>query len=929
MGYVKRQSLVTKASMAMTLPVVLIAIWYAITFYTITRDRELENLRLRAKALARNIATSSLKQEIRIRYDEERLTDLSRTILYEDKSVIAISVMNTDGSIYFFMPRQGSGLEDWADAVALVNHDESLIATHPVLDFHPITSDRRSWAPDDAGLEDHIIANAGICMSLDETRALIAGIRNWCIAITCLVILATVLVMRLLARVTLRPIVQLARAAEAVAAGDLSQRVASEREDELGQLIASFNQMTRDLDAGMTRLHNTQEMLNNVLESSTEYGIIATDLKGEVLLVNAGARRLLNMRRSEVLHLSLEDCLVPLDCNPPSAPTLLEQLGAQDCVEVECELCYGAKQSFPAAITFTSFKNSEGKTVGIIALLRDMTAQKRLEFQLKEYNTSLERRVEERTRQLYSTKSYLEKIIHNAPVAIAVVDQSGEVQLANTVFAEILGTNTEELVGRNLIRWISGGSMAETLRAGLALPPGETLRQDKVKRQTATGQDQTLSVILTSLRTTNGAGNDLLIIADDVSERVRLESETMIYYRQLESAYKELRNAQEQLVQAGKMSAVGQLAGGVAHEFNNLLVGIRGYAELAASLDNAAEIKKCLSTILKSSDRARDITRNLLSFSRRSDHETEQADIQAVLEETLDLVQRQLDRSEVDLIRDFRSVPQLELVIGDIQQVFLNMVINAVQAMPHGGQLRIGTRQVGHEVLVEFADTGEGIKPENMPHIFEPFFTTKGAYGDGTQKGTGLGLSTSYRIVQDHHGHIDVASEPGQGTTFTVHLPLNLTQGATPAPVLEDDELPEGVIPSSPPGALAEDEPILVVDDEEIIRSLMQELISSMGITVVTAASGEEAVSLVRQQHFKMAFLDVMMPGISGVEALRRMREIDPRLIAIMVTGRANDDAIEEAMQLGARACVWKPFRIQEIIKHIQEAYVPSAQEVS
>jgi two-component system NtrC family sensor kinase len=253
-------------------------------------------------------------------------------------------------------------------------------------------------------------------------------------------------------------------------------------------------------------------------------------------------------------------------------------------------------------------------------------------------------------------------------------------------------------------------------------------------------------------------------------------------YKDLQERMLDLREAQSQLVQSAKMAAVGQLAAGVAHELNNPLTSVLGFAELLMWQAKPGDPDwQDLNAITEEARRARNIVRNLLDFARQSESSPEPNDVNDLLTQTLALLRRQLVSEDVELVEQYASdLPPLMLSTNGIKQIFLNLVSNALQAMPQGGTLTVTTELLGDEVAARIADTGTGIPDEKLPHIFEPFFTTK-----PVGQGTGLGLSVSLGIAQDHGGRITVQSRVGEGTVFTVWLPI--TPGALasdPYPVL-------------------------------------------------------------------------------------------------------------------------------------------------
>ncbi len=256
----------------------------------------------------------------------------------------------------------------------------------------------------------------------------------------------------------------------------------------------------------------------------------------------------------------------------------------------------------------------------------------------------------------------------------------------------------------------------------------------------------------------------LIILANHMA--VAMENADL--YRNLQNNMAELRETQEQLIQSAKLAAIGELASNVAHEINNPLTSIIGFAELSKEDDDIESIRKSLDIIEKESLRARDIVKQLLGFARKKPLYLTEVDINAVVKDVVVFSSSQTRMGRVKVTEEYSNIP---VTIGDVdqlKQVFLNIITNAIHAMPDGGSIAIRTFTLGEYIMISFSDTGQGISSEVKQRIFEPFFSTK------KEKGTGLGLSISYRIIQDHFGRIEVESELGKGTTFTVRLPQKL-----------------------------------------------------------------------------------------------------------------------------------------------------------
>ena len=258
---------------------------------------------------------------------------------------------------------------------------------------------------------------------------------------------------------------------------------------------------------------------------------------------------------------------------------------------------------------------------------------------------------------------------------------------------------------------------------------------------------------------------------------ISIENATL--YEELRKKMDDLERSQQELLESSKLAAVGTLAAGVAHEFNNLLAAISGHTELGLVSDDVEEIKRALNVVMQTVDRAKKITSNLLTFARRREPRMELADVTGAVEAPLALVERDLEKSNILVVRRYSEVPPIVCDSAQISQVCLNLLTNARDAMlPDGGTVTVEVRSDGTDVLISFSDTGTGIPDEILDKLFQPFVTTKGPLGGGEMSGSGLGLSVSYGIVKNHGGTIEVETELGKGSTFTVRLPI---EGVSPS----------------------------------------------------------------------------------------------------------------------------------------------------
>ena len=379
------------------------------------------------------------------------------------------------------------------------------------------------------------------------------------------------------------------------------------------------------------------------------------------------------------------------------------------------------------------------------------------------------------------------------------------------------------------------------------------------------------------------------------------------------------RVLEDQFRQAQKMEAVGRLAGGVAHDFNNLLMVISGYAEVMLSaLESDHRLREKALAIQQASDRATTLTRQLLAFSRKQLLELKVVDVNAIVAD-MERLLRPLIGENVEFVTKFSpEAAQTRADAGQLEQVLMNLVVNAKDAMPTGGTLTIQTEKIvvdeSHRrgptfirpadyVVLSVSDTGMGMDKETQSRIFEPFFTTK-----EKGKGTGLGLSTVYGIVKQSGGYVMVQSEVGRGTTFQIYLPR--VEG-----VAEKHTTPAA------PTALGGSETVLLVEDEESVRQLVRETLAAKGYRVMEAANGENGAIVAAQYDGKidLVITDVVMPGMGGRELVKQLAQTRPETKVLYLSGYTEDAIINEGTMESGAAFLQKPFTLQNLARKVRE----------
>jgi PAS domain S-box-containing protein len=560
--------------------------------------------------------------------------------------------------------------------------------------------------------------------------------------------------------------------------------------------------------------------------------------------------------------------VVLVDYNLPSFDGLraLQQLRARD-PEVPCIMISGvlgeavAIESIKAGATDYVLKSQIARFPAVLA----RALREHAELRQRRRAEEALRHAEARYRDLFE----------NANDIIYTLDIPGFFTSVNAAGERLFGYPREQLLRMNIRTFLTPESdaRAQMYLATKLEGPAETTTYD-VEITRPDGARLPLEVS-TRLLFRDGRPYEVQGIARDISERRHAEAER--------------RRLEEQLMQAQKMESIGTLAGGIAHDFNNLLTAILGNTQLALEgLAPGGPNYELLLEIEQAARRAAALTNQLLAFSRRQRLERQVIDLNATMSELLNMLRRIIGE---DVEVELELAPNSPAVFADpaqIQQVVMNLAVNARDAMPSGGQLRIATRSVQLDVAesqtypwlqagpyaeIVVSDNGSGMDEATQQRIFEPFFTTK-----EQGKGTGLGLAVVDGIIKQHDGFIKLASQVGQGTTFTIVLPAAVAL----APV---------VVPQPRAPARGGSETILIAEDEEILRNLAATILRRAGYAVLLAVNGEEAIELFGKDcsAIDLVILDLIMPRIGGLEAFERMRALCPDLRALFVTGYGAD----------------------------------------
>jgi two-component system cell cycle sensor histidine kinase/response regulator CckA len=624
------------------------------------------------------------------------------------------------------------------------------------------------------------------------------------------------------------------------------------------------------------QLADSETRLSSLIDSAMD-AIITMDADTAITLFNRAAEKMFRCPASQALGKQISAFI---SASTGDTPPLAQSKGRDErsSPRIEFRGRRADGESFPIEASMSFADVSGQKFATIIA--RDVTERKKTEKALRD------------------SEARFQAFMDHSPTICFVNDEDGRCLYINQQVERALGMRVGERVGktaRDIWPLELAQKIEENDRKVLAA------RRPMGMEETVPRRDGTLTHwFVLKFPFQDGSGRRLLGgVAVDISERKQLE---------------------EQLFQAQKMEAIGRLAGGIAHDFNNLLTVITGFSDILQSGMSADDASRpMVDEIKKAGDRASGLTRQLLAFSRKQVLLPQVLSLNDLMAD-MDKMLRRMIGEDINLVTD--SSPDLGQIMADkgqIEQVLLNLVVNARDAMPQGGKLILETRNAqlddayaaahpgarpGPYVMVSVSDTGCGMTAEMLSHIFEPFFTTK---GEG--KGTGLGLATVFGVVKQSEGTIDVYSSPGQGTTFKLYFPRLQAPAETRGP--------EAVVTSLPKGT----ETILLVEDADPVRTLAREVLQRGGYTVLEAHDGGEAL-LISERYKNLIHLlvtDVVMPQLGGPALAKLLHAARPDLKVLYLSGYTDDAVFRHGLLEGETAFLQKPFAVQALARKVRD----------
>jgi PAS domain S-box-containing protein len=631
-------------------------------------------------------------------------------------------------------------------------------------------------------------------------------------------------------------------------------------------------------------LHSSQELQKNLsllrgITEGTTDSIFVKDLQGRYLMINSAGARLLGRTIEEVIGKDDAELFTPENGREiMAADRKVVDAGKTQTYE-ELGISAGVARTYLS--TKGPHRDSKGEIIGLLGICRDITDRKRAEEEFRQSQQKLR--------------------IHFEHTPLAVVEWDTQLRITewSSSAERVFGYSRNEVLGRDASFLVPSALKEHIDKIGQ-----EILNQKGGTRSTndnLTKDGRTISCEWYNTPLVDESGQVLGVasLVQDVTERVALE---------------------ERLRQSQKMEAVGRLAGGVAHDFNNLLTVIMGYSQiLTDGLPGASRLKDATTQIRSAADRAAGITRQLLAFSRKQVLSPRVIDLNDVML-NLDTMLRRLIGEDVEVLTvPGRDLGAVRADPGQIEQVIMNLALNARDAMPNGGKLTLETEnmeldasyaseheplQPGRYVMLAVSDTGTGMSPDTQAHIFEPFFTTK-----EVGKGTGLGLSMVYGIVKQSGGYIWVYSEPDRGSTFKIYLP----RVDQPAETVGVEPRPAGVKRGT--------ETILLVEDDAQLRQLTSSVLAHCGYKVLTANSTEQGLALCRENHrdIRLLVTDVIMPSMNGRQLAEQVKLISPSTRVLYVSGYTSNAIVHYGVLDPGLWFLPKPFSLSALIAKVRE----------
>ncbi len=644
-----------------------------------------------------------------------------------------------------------------------------------------------------------------------------------------------------------------------------------------GKKVTGFHVIARDI----TERKRSEEALRESelrfqsLAEAAPVGIFRTNASGSTTYVNRRWCEISQMGSDEALGDGWLKVVHPDDLATLDA-TWLQASSARAPSQVEYRFLHRDGTTAWVVGHAVPQQNARGEFDGYIGTITDITERKRTEVKLQQLSTAVEQ----------------------SPASIVITDVKGNIEYVNPRFEQVTGYTLAEVIGKNPNILKAGEKTKEEYAQLWKTILSGNVWHGEFHNVKKNGELYWELASISPIIDANGTTTHFLAVKEDITQQ-KLYEET---FRQTQ-----------------KMQSIGTLAGGIAHDFNNILGIIIGHSGLLRENDNSPDkFSRSLSAIDTAAQRGASLVRQILTFARKSEIRFELVRINDIIKELAKLIEETFPKSITFLFHLERQLPLIDGDASQLHQTMLNLCVNARDAMPHGGTISIATETVvgeavqkhfPHATMDEYAqvtvhDNGTGMSEEVRKRIFEPFYTTK-----ELGKGTGLGLSVVYGIVNDHHGFIDVESEPGEGTTFRMYFPVPGNRLDQIAKKEEQQAVARG-----------KNETILVVEDEELLRDAIKNILTSNGYRVLTAIDGVEAIEIFKNESGPIALvlMDFGLPKLSGLDALREMKRINPTVKCIVSSGYLDPEIREEILGLDITNVLPKPYLEGDILSLVR-----------
>ena len=630
------------------------------------------------------------------------------------------------------------------------------------------------------------------------------------------------------------------------------------------------------------KLRETKEFLEKVIETTVD-GIMICDISGNIIAVNSALERLSSLGKEKLIgeHASI---LIPEDQETRKMfREKTVELFEKDNTSYESALKRNDGKHIEVDINSSLIRDEKGTHMAGVSIFRDISERRRAEKEIRE------------------TRRFLENVIESSKDGIMISDPMGNILSVNSAIEEMSGYSRSELINQHTsfftpkdrkIRKKCREKICELFTNGATYYESHWERKDSSRIEV----EQSLSFIR------NDQGDNIagVSIIRDISERKSME---------------------QLLLQSEKLKSLGELAGGVAHDFNNVLAAILGRAQLLKKIVDSPpkeqerrksvnELKRGLEVIEEASLDGAETVRRIQEFARKriDDKYFVTVNLNEIIDNALEFTRMKWkDNAEskgikIDIKKEFSALPTTTGSTAELREVFINIISNAVDAMPQGGKIIIKTFKEDSHVCVKVKDTGVGIPEQIRDRIFDPFFTTKGP------QSSGLGMSVSYGIIHRHRGTLTVNSVKGKGTTFIIKLPIS-------EKVVEKEK-------EKPILGKTKEAKILVIEDKKDVRDLLSDILTESGHKVETVSDGSKGIKLFKEKKFDLVFTDLGMPGMSGWQISKRIKSINGRVPVVLITGWNIELKESEMKESGVDFVIHKPFEVNQVLSLVQKGMI-------